>query len=425
MIKSGRRGICALLLSAVLASCASWPEDAEEKNMNITLTFPENGAENVMTANELVAVFTGEKYAFGTDDPYSAFAGLPSGGAQTKPVTFRWENQEGTSADILHLALNPGFDGEWTFPTAGNHLEIDSLMSGTTYFWKVTGAGGGTSDVFSFTTADVPRIVRIDGVSNCRDLGGWRTEGGDRVRQGMVYRTATLDNITEEGVKFCREFLRIKTELDLRNEGEGTAGSTLLGEGVNYIRISPPYYVDDGHGLYDKGYTEGMRQIFSVFADPDNYPILFHCSAGVDRTGTVAFLLSALCGMSREDIFHEHDLSLIQFLPAGHKDTLTDHYSRLFNPMYQSLADRGGGTLKVNTEQYCRDIGVSDAEIQAIQRTLIAEMPGGEVEDPGSQSPGTSGKARINIPVVIAAAAGGIIIILCAGYFAFRKKKSE
>jgi hypothetical protein len=91
--------------------------------------------------------------------------------------------------------------------------------------------------------------------------------------------------------------------------------------------------------------------------------------------------------------------------------------------MYQSLVDRGGGTLKQNTEQYCRDIGVSEAEIQAIQRTLIAEMPGGEVEDPGSQSPGTSGKARINIPVVIAAAAGGLIIILCTAFVAFRKKK--
>ena len=414
---------CILLACMLLASCASAPEDTEEKNLNIILTSPENGAENVMTANQLVNMFMDESYAFGTDDPYSAFTGLPSGGAQTKPVTFRWENQEGTSADNLHLALNPEFDGEWTFPVTGNQMEIDSLMGGTTYFWKVTGADGATSDVFSFTTADVPRIVRIDGVSNCRDLGGWRTEDGGRMRQGIVYRTATLDDITEEGVKFCRDFLRIKTELDLRNEGEGTAGATLLGEGVNYIRISPPYYVDDGHGLYDKGYTEGMRQIFAVFADPDNYPILFHCSAGVDRTGSVAFLISALCGMNQEDICHEHDLSLIQFLPAGHKDTLIDHYSRLFNPMYQSLVDRGGGTLKQNTEQYCRDIGVSDAEIQAIQRTLIAEMPGGEVEDPGSQSPGTSGKARINIPVVIAAAAGGLIIILCTAFVAFRKKK--
>ncbi len=423
MIKAGRKGICVLLACMLLASCASIPEDTEEKNLNIILTSPENGAENVMTANQLVNMFMDGSYAFGTDDPYSAFTGLPSGGAQTKPVTFRWENKEGTSADILHLALNPEFDIEWTFPVAGNQMEIDSLMSGTTYFWKVTGADGTTSDVFSFTTADVPRIVRIDGVSNCRDLGGWRTEDGGRMRQGMIYRTATLDDITKEGVKFCREFLRIKTELDLRNEGEGTAGATLLGEGVNYIRISPPYYADDGHGLFDKGYTEGMRQIFAVFADPDNYPILFHCSAGVDRTGSVAFLLSALCGMNREDIFHEHDLSLIQFLPAGHKDTLIDHFSRLFNPMYQSLVDRGGGTLKQNTEQYCRDIGVSEAEIQAIQRTLIAEMPGGEVEDPGSQSPGTSGKAIINIPVVIAAAAGGLIIILCTAFVEKQKKK--
>jgi len=303
-------------------------------------------------------------------DPYMNFNDLPSGRAKPAPITFTWKNAEGEQADTLHLALDPSFADEWCFPVTGSQAELTGLMGGTTYYWKLTGAHGSFSDVYRFTTADSPRIITIDGASNCRDMGGWPTADGGKMLQGLVYRTATLDNITEEGIAYCHDVLGIRTELDLRNEGEETAGATLLGDHVQYVRISPGYYIDAGHSIYDEKYKENMRQIFALFADEDNYPILFHCSAGTDRTGTIAFLLEALCGVSQEDIFHEHDMSLLSILTAGERETMKDHYFRLFMPMYQSMVKRGDGTLQENTEQYFRDIGLTDVEIAAIRRNL-------------------------------------------------------
>ena len=94
--------------------------------------------------------------------------------------------------------------------------------------------------------------------------------------------------------------------------------------------------------------------------------------------------------------------------------------------MYQSLAERGNGTLSENTARYCRDIGVTDGEIDAIRLNLIESAPGKEDETSENPMSGendrSAEKGRINVPVVIAAAAAGLIII-CAALFAFRKKK--
>ena len=73
-------------------------------------------------------------------------------------------------------------------------LYVYNLKIATTYYWSVS-AGDVVSDVSSFSTADCqPRNIYCDGVTNMRDLGGWKTTDGKRVKQGLLYRSGQWEN---------------------------------------------------------------------------------------------------------------------------------------------------------------------------------------------------------------------------------------
>src|SRR5690348_15840164 len=67
---------------------------------------------------------------------------------------------------------------------------------------------------------DLPgRILDVEGVINFRDMGGYHTANGKRVRTGLLYRSGALDGITEKGVAKLQE-LGIELICDLRSDEE-------------------------------------------------------------------------------------------------------------------------------------------------------------------------------------------------------------
>ncbi|MBO5736839.1 MAG: tyrosine-protein phosphatase, partial [Clostridia bacterium] len=96
----------------------------------------------------------------------------------------------------------------------------NTLYSGTDYYWQVianNAVGKTYSNIFEFSTKAGTRTIDLDGVSNTRDVGGYATPNGTTA-QGLIYRTARLDDVTEEG-KATAAKLGIKTDLDLRSVG--------------------------------------------------------------------------------------------------------------------------------------------------------------------------------------------------------------
>ena len=106
------------------------------------------------------------------------------------------------------------------YVTSRSSCEVYNLKISTAYYWCVQ-KNGRRSSVFSFITAsDLPRFIKIDGVSNVRDMGGYPLSSGAKIRQGLVYRGSEFENamhITDEGVDDILR-LKIKTDLDLRGE---------------------------------------------------------------------------------------------------------------------------------------------------------------------------------------------------------------
>jgi len=219
------------------------------------------------------------------------------------PVLFVWQ-ADGKA--ILQISRTENFDEIIRAVTAEETAEVYNLEIGRTYFWRVR-CGNEISEVRSFRTEDrAPRWIRIDGITNVRDVGGWMTMDGKRIRQGLLYRGSEMDihkEITENGIRELRDHLGVKTDLDLRGEVVGKRFDSPLGEDVAF-RLVPI-------GAYDEYFknTEPYPVIFGLLADRSNYPIYFHCWGGADRTGSLACMIEALCGVSEADQDMDYELT--------------------------------------------------------------------------------------------------------------------
>lgn len=164
---------------------------------------------------------------------------------------------------------------------------------------------------------DVPvRFITMDKGYNYRDLGGWKTETGKKINYGKIYRGARTNEFTEKDVTVLRDFLHIKSEIDLRNlSDDGGQNSSILGDNANYLKapISQYSYILPSFSLngrtFDTNSPAEIKRIFDFLADENNYPLFFHCNAGADRTGTLAFLLCGSLGVSLDDLTRDFELT--------------------------------------------------------------------------------------------------------------------
>ncbi len=295
----------------------------------------------------------------------------------------------------------PAFDGAalptWTLLRADTGEAVDSgttsngvavgsnLMVGTRYVlvFQAPAPDGGTADrrVTFESEARAPRLLDIPGIPNARDFGGWRGLDGRRIRQGLVIRSAGLNEnatpkenpdtpgatrVTEETRRVAIGQLGVKTDIDLRWDREvfGMTGSP-LGPKVRWVRCPWSLYQwvagDEEKAMFAK--------IFRLLLDRDNLPAIVHCIEGQDRTGTLCFLLQGLLGVSDEDKLRDWECTGFANPNRGFR-----HESRL-DPFLKYLATLPGETVNDRCESYARSCGVTDEEIAAWRDLLLEPAP--------------------------------------------------
>lgn len=285
-----------------------------------------------------------------------------------KPVKIEWEAENAKYCE-LWIANNARFKNAEKYTVLGNSVELERLIPNETYYWKVktTDQNGEQrfSKVYCFQTEGRIRTVAIDGVSNVRDLGGAVTKDGKTIRYGMLYRSANGDSITEKGMDTVKK-LGIKTDLDLRGNVVETSP---FGKDVEIVKISAAYYRGGDTGIDgSEKYKNAFRDELKVCADPDRYPMLFHCQIGRDRTGTLSFVLQALCGVEKESLIREYELSYLSVDgTADGNQTMV----RFIEDLYQYINGFSGATFVEKTENLVKSLGVTDKEIASIRSILL------------------------------------------------------
>ena len=291
-------------------------------------------------------------------------------------VRLEWQS-DGAQYYQVYLSEDKYFGVAEKYLTTKSELLLQNLIPNREYYWKVkvTYADGEqkTSKAYRFTTKGSARTITADGVSNSRDLGGLKTVDGKTIKYGMLYRSANLDSITEKGKKQLR-MLGIKTELDLRGD---TLTRSPLGDDVKLINIKGAYYVGHFKGI-EFGYDENKEYIgyfcdeLRACADENNYPMIFHCAIGRDRTGTLAAYIQMLCGVAEDDIYREYEFSNLS--AAGTCDGTTEAGAYApFNAMMDQIKAKTGDTLAEKAENYAIEMGVTAADIAAIRKILVED----------------------------------------------------
>jgi len=179
--------------------------------------------------------------------------------------------------------------------------------------------------IYTFKVKDeAPRNIRVDGVINFRDCGGWKSslvENG-YVKQGMYYRCAQFNdkdnktkiNITDEGRATIKE-LGIKVDIDMRDSHQVPTESPASSDDWNVellkgsVASGTESYRWEGKQGSNTSIAKTYKTIFEAIAQADEKPIALHCTHGADRTGIVSFFLLALCGVSVDDCGRDYSLT--------------------------------------------------------------------------------------------------------------------
>ena len=261
------------------------------------------------------------------EDDYEQIMALQSADIYDKQrTTVRWERQENADSYTVVLSTDKGEKDGDRYALNGDETEyiFSALIPNTTYYVKVqshdeNGKLLHETKMQSFTTQGdfCQRIVNVDGVSNVRDIGGYKAQGNSKVQYGLIYRGARLNAITDKGIATFTKELGIKTELDVRYGTDG--GKAVDMEGVAYKQLGMWAYNSilpdtcqpkaSGAGLFDERTIDGIKGVFETIANPDNLPVYIHCTAGADRTGTICYLINGVLGVEYEGLVQDFELT--------------------------------------------------------------------------------------------------------------------
>ena len=401
MMKLKRLSLCVLsLLLAVamlfpLASCGNKPAETLPA---ATTEAPPKYAIRLSEISGPVSIHTEKQAAYlANADPHSilTYANATEEISRSQPIRLTWGIPESAVGHVrfyvVRIWTKSDLSDVMEAMVAGNKTEYSfyNAMVGTTYYWNVSAQDDegdtSTSKTSTFETdAKCPRNLYVDSVTNVRDAGGWATEDGGRVRQGLLYRGARLNKdfgtdvtVSAEGIKTLRDGLGIKTEVDLRkttavngsNESGGRTVSS-LGTRVNY-RACPMEY---GTVLItDPKNIERVREIFALLADESNYPIYVHCSIGTDRTGLIVWLVNGLCGVSENDLWRDYLFS--DFGQIESEPTKARTRAKNEDVYVNQIKAQSGDSFAEQTYNFLKDyFGVPESDLQAVIR-IMKESP--------------------------------------------------
>lgn len=251
-------------------------------------------------------------------------------------------------------------------------------------------------------TRDLPRAIPLENASNLRDLGGWPAADGRRVRFGAVYRAPALVNLSAAD-EVAVASLGIKVACDLRGVRESAAAPVMLGAArVEKLPIEPSVggslrdilrtglatghvsgdemldLLREAYQAYALASTARYRTLFDLLRDAENLPLLFHCSAGKDRTGFGAALLLTALGVAWEHVVQDYlatnalwrrETARLLDLPDAVREALLAANVMLLEAAFGAVRGAYGSVRNYLNEA----MGLDDTALSALKDRLLTD----------------------------------------------------
>ena len=186
-----------------------------------------------------------------------------------------------------------------------------------------------------------------------------RKKYGGRVSKGLVPGKNRLNAASQA---YLTQTLGIRSDIDLRSDREcfGMTGSP-MGPSVTWFHYSSSAY----GGMQSESGKAAFKKVFAVFLDDKNYPIDFHCIAGQDRTGAVAYILNGLLGVDPEQLSLDWEVT-----GFWNKDAGFNHEKR-YNGLVRGFAQWPGKTVCEKLENYVLSLGFTKADIAKFRALML------------------------------------------------------
>ena len=298
--------------------------------------------------------------------------------------TFQTENDVFIKSSSINISEKADLSNAVSYPVSARLGQVDvyNLKTGTKYYYQISARLSNNSwlrsSVYEFTTADGPRFMYVDGASNVRDIGGWNSTLGGKIKQGVLYRGSEIDGkknknvegfcVTDTGIETMLTTMGIQSDFDLRNPyelGINPNDFGILGSNVQRTFLPSGYYEQILNA------PETLKTVFTAFANPDAYPAYLHCTHGVDRAGTISLILEALLGVDKADLIRDYELSNF-FYPEDKVDRNYDRNGGDIMTLISKLeTDYEGATLADKTADMLQKAGVTQAQIDTIRSIFI------------------------------------------------------
>ncbi|GAE31421.1 tyrosine-protein phosphatase [Halalkalibacter hemicellulosilyticus] len=254
------------------------------------------------------------------------------------------------------------------------------------------------------------RLIEFTGTFNFRDLGGYETTDGRRVKWGKIFRSGNISMLDEQDMRQVQQ-LGVTAICDLRADDELERFPTPFMEFIQLYHV--PVIPSNGEEEYRQAldlteefvkriskpgdlltqlnekmtdHTKAYRKVFDVLLEEEG-AVLFHCMAGKDRTGVMAALILSVLNVPREIIVedylytnrssdrlkqslathnHEHIKKLDTKVVEAMLEARTEYIEAFFKKIDQDY----GNVYKYMTNA----IGLSEAEIQLLQEKLLERV---------------------------------------------------
>ena len=178
------------------------------------------------------------------------------------------------------------------------------------------------------------RHLDLEGAPNFRDLGGYATEDGRVVRWGLFYRSDNLHELTDEDLARVTE-LGIHLVCDFRSPEERDDEPDRLPENpspmVAELAVWDPSFSSqsfreklesgdvenldfgevlvEGNRKFASQFSPLYAAMFELIMQPENLPVVVHCTAGKDRAGFASALILKVLGVPMETVYEDYLLT--------------------------------------------------------------------------------------------------------------------
>ena len=376
-----------ILLALSISACGS---NNKASSSEESIIIDESGFKNV-NDTEVFEIHTEQQKEFFEYDGYYATmpAELYPDGTKhlsdSNPITLTWDYEVPEGKEVSNFSIVFGQEKDLSDGYRINGTEEESISFynpylGTNYYKLIATFSDETYEESLIRHFEVdgtyPRNLTIEGMTNCRDIGGRITEDGGKIKQGLVFRTSGKNqngSLTDATTEEMIGHLRLKNEINLA--GDSNSYNLNL-EGTTLITSCRMDTSSTGGFHHLSRNTEAVKNFFEFLSDEENYPLFLHCKIGTDRTGVCAVLLGGLLGVSLDDIYMDYLFS--NFGKIGEKRGIGTGDSHDMLKYIVDILAMSGSSFKNKCYNILLSIGLSRETLDKVIDNLTeGEKPSG------------------------------------------------